>query len=55
MTAASSGSFDMERYHTFKSELDSYLHEKEAEFAATSGADLETYLHEKDDPFFLSC
>ena len=57
MNAASSGAFDLEHYQSFKAELDSYLHEREEEVAATAGfhTPLDGYLHEKDDPFFLSC
>ena len=57
MSAASSGAFDLEHYQSFKAELDSYLHEREEEVAATAGfhTPLDGYLHEKDDPFFLSC
>ena len=57
MSAASSGAFDLDHYHSFKAELDAYLHDKEEEAAATRDfrTPLDAYLHEKDDPFFLSC
>lgn len=57
MTAAASGTFDVDHYSKFKADLDHYLHDKEVEVEQSRGyrTQHDRYLNESDDPFFLSC
>lgn len=55
--AAAPGVFDPQHFQKFKSELDSYLHDKEREVRQSQGVHTEhdQYVRPNDDPFFLSC
>jgi hypothetical protein len=64
LMAAAPGAFDMAHFQRFKSELDSYLHDKEAEVlksrrgpkpASARGHAPGAPEDPNEDPFFLSC